>query len=81
MLGDGGAGAAASAVREKGKIGSRGQIGFGGGNGKQAELDEMVSAAAGAELRPGLVEEAARDRQGIPIGGEDLVFERLAMLG
>ena len=42
--------------------------------GKQAELDKMVAAAAGAELRPGPVLVLPGDRADVPIRIQDLML-------
>ena len=61
------AGAAAAAVAQQGEIRARLKAEFLVFDGEFAELDEMIAAAAGAELRRGLVAKALRDGADRPV--------------
>ncbi len=71
VIADGGAGAAAAAVAEQGDVGSGGKVLDGLFIGEDAEFDEVIAAAAGAELGPGAVPVLSGDRAEGPIGLED----------
>ena len=71
------AGAAAAAVREQRDVRSRFKISNRSVSREKAEFNEVVPAAAGAELRPGTVLVLLRDRADRPIGVEHLVFATL----
>ena len=74
MGANGGAGAAAAAVAEQGHVLAGRKSADGVSGGKDAELDEMIAAAAGAELCPGAILVLAGDGADGPVRFEDLVF-------
>src|ERR1035437_10858245 len=61
------AGAAAAAVAQQGEIRAGFKAEFLGFDGEFAELDEMIAAAAGAELGRRLVAKTLRDRAARPV--------------
>jgi len=61
------AGAAAAAVAQQGEVCTGFETQILVFDGEFAELDEMISAAAGAELRRGLVAKALRDGADGPV--------------
>ncbi len=54
IIAHGRARAPAAAVREQGRVGARLEMANGIVRGEPPEFDEMIAAAAGAQLRPGL---------------------------
>src|SRR5207245_11489159 len=75
------AGAAASAVGKQRHISSRRQSMNFPMSGKQTELDEMIAAAAGAELRPGAILILAGYRADAPIGVQHFMLTAILEVG
>ena len=74
MIAHGGSRAAAAAVGQQRQVSARLEPMDLPMGGEQAELDEMVAAAAGAELRPGPVLVLPGDRAHVPVRVQDLVL-------
>src|SRR5439155_22286446 len=77
MIAHGRAGAAAAAVREQRDVGARLEIANRSVGREQAEFNEVIATAAGAELRPGAVLVLPRDRADGPIGVQHFVLSTL----
>src|SRR6185295_8357820 len=74
MLRDVGAAAAAARVAEQREVFAAWQPGRRIEDGELTKFDEMVAAAAGAQLRPGAILQARGHPGGVPIGIHHLVL-------